>query len=208
MSSPFTYGNLPTIVDPTAWAGRTVEYLLDPGTIQNQLKGQLDAIFRKWTLQIETHIWPKFDLDTWWAGPAVAFVLFSYKGADHSKPMSTSAMHQETTQQYRVTVQARQVAWPLTGKGSVYYLIHAIQAALGGFNIPGTRRGYFTEEHFSEQDSQGRVWLYDMVYNVVFNRQLLEPDYVLANLVEENVAVTATIGSNSSPTDHLVIVPA
>jgi hypothetical protein len=207
MSLTPSYGNLPTVIDPTAWAGRTTNYLLDPGTVQNQLQAQLNLIFQRFSLSISTYVFPKFDFDTWWAGPDIAFVLISYAGADHSKPKSTSAMHQETVQKYRFTIEARQVCWPLTGPGSVYYLLQFIQQAMGGFQVPGTRRGYFTEERFNEQDPQGRVWLYDITYNVVFDRQMLQPIYDLANLVQENVAVTASIGENVSPTEDLVIEP-
>ena len=64
-------------------------------------------------------------------------------------------------------MEARTTAWALSGAGSVYALIDAIEAALTGFPPTGCRNAYFTDERFGEQDSQGKVWLYDMTLNVV-----------------------------------------
>jgi hypothetical protein len=201
-----TYGNLPTIIDPTAWGGRTItppNGLLGVDSIQNQVAAQLTNFFANVAsppLAIPVYVWPNFDLDTWWASSAIAFVLISYSNTNLSKPVSTSAMLQERTLQFKVHVEARQTAWALSGAGSVYALIDTIEAALTGFQPVGCRNAYFTDERFSEQDPQGRVWLYDMTYNVVTMKTKLLPQYDLANLVQETVTV-------EPGGDVLVIVP-
>lgn len=182
MSDP-TYGSLPTLLDPTAWAGRVTGYSLDVGTIQLQLKAQLDAIFTQFDLNIATYIWPKYDLDTWWNDPnqPPAFVLISYKSSDYSQPKSTSAMLQERKMKFVFHVEARTSVWPNTGPGSVYELVEGIEEAMTGFQPKGCRNGFFTDEEFKEQDPQGRIWLYDMTFNVTTMRQKLPANYLLAN---------------------------
>jgi hypothetical protein len=108
-------------------------------------------------------------------------------------------MVQERTLQFKVHVEARKTAWNLSGTGSVYALIDAIESALGGFQPTGCRHAYFTEERFSEQDPQGRVWLYDLTFNVLTVRPRLLPQYALANLQKEIFNVT--------PCGDQVIVP-
>jgi hypothetical protein len=188
MSNP-TYGNLPVVIDPTAWAGRTTNASLTVDSIQNQIAAQLTAFFSAAPLTIPIYVFPNFDLDTWWASNAVAFVLISYSNTSFGKPLATSSMVQERTLQFRVHVEARKISWALSGTGSVYALIEAIEAALTGFQPVGCRNAYFTEERFSEQDPQGRVWLYDLTYNVVTVRPKLLPQYTLANLVQQTVNV-------------------
>jgi len=191
---PPTYGALPVVIDPTAWAGRVITPplgLLTIDTIQDQINAQLTAFFAQLSppLAIRIYTWPNFDLDTWWKGTDVAFVLISYISTDLTKPVATSAMVQERTLKFKLHVEARQVSWKLTGPGSVYALIDAIEAALTGFQPTGCRSSYFTEERFDEQDPQGRVWLYDMTYNVPTMKVKLLPEYALANLVQETVNV-------------------
>ena len=191
MSDP-TYGALPVQIDPTAWGGRTntPAASLTVDSIQNQIAAQLAAFFTSGSLAIPVYIYPAFDLDTWWASSAIAFVLISYSNTGLSKPLATSSMVQERTLQFKIHVEARKTAWNLSGAGSVYALIDAIESALGGFQPTGCRHAYFTEERFSEQDPQGRVWLYDLTFNVLTVRPRLLPQYALANLQKEifNVA--------------------
>lgn len=199
MSTP-PYGSLPTVIDPTAWAGRTVNYPLTIDSIQNQIAAQLTSYFASGGLDISTYIWPNFDLDTWWNSSAIAFVLISYKSSQYSKPMSVDTMLQERTISFSIHVEARQIAWPLTGPGSVYALIDAIEASLQGFQPFGCRNGYFTDERFHEQDPQGRVWLYDMNYNIITMRPKLDPNYVLASLIQAT--------TNVQPSgDQVIVVP-
>ena len=191
MSDP-TYGALPVQIDPPAWGGRTniPPASLTVDSIQNQIAAQLVAFFASGSLAIPVYTYPAFDLDTWWASSAIAFVLISYSNTGLSKPLATSSMVQERTLQFKVHVEARKTAWNLSGAGSVYALIDAIESALGGFQPTGCRHAYFTEERFSEQDPQGRVWLYDLTFNVLTVRPRLLPQYALANLQKEifNVA--------------------
>jgi len=183
------------VIDPTAWGGRTItppKGLLTVDSIQNQVAAQLTDFFanvQSPALQIPVYVFPNFDRDTWWASSAIAFVLISYRSTTLGKPISTSAMLQERTLQFELHVEARTTAWALSGAGSVYALIDAIEAALTGFPPTGCRNAYFTDERFGEQDSQGKVWLYDMTLNVVTVRPKLLPEYALANLVQETVKV-------------------
>ena len=199
-----TYGHLPTIIDPTAWSGRTISPAasLTVDAIQNQIAAQLTAFFASASpaLAIPIYVFPKFDLDTWWKSTAVAFVLISYKSTSLSKPVATSAMVQERTLQYVLHVEARKSAWALKGAGSVYALIDAIEAALSGFQPAGCRNAYFTEERFSEQDPQGRVWLHDLTYNVLTIRPKLLPALALANLAQ------ATFNVEPSG-DQIIVTP-
>ena len=200
MSDP-TYGALPVQIDPTAWGGRTntPAASLTVDSIQNQIAAQLVAFFASGSLAIPVYIYPAFDLDTWWASSAIAFVLISYSNTGLSKPLATSSMVQERTLQFKIHVEARKTAWNLSGTGSVYALIDAIESALGGFQPTGCRHAYFTEERFSEQDPQGRVWLYDLTFNVLTVRPRLLPSYALANLQKEIFNVT--------PSGDQIIVP-
>ena len=200
MSDP-TYGALPVQIDPTAWGGRTntPPASLTVDSIQNQIAAQLVAFFASGSLAIPVYIYPAFDLDTWWASSAIAFVLISYSNTGLSKPLATSSMVQERTLQFKIHVEARKTAWNLSGAGSVYALIDAIESALGGFQPTGCRHAYFTEERFSEQDPQGRVWLYDLTFNVLTIRPRLLPSYALANLQQEIFNVT--------PSGDQIIVP-
>jgi hypothetical protein len=200
MSDP-TYGALPVQIDPTAWGGRTntPTASLTVDSIQNQIAAQLVAFFASGSLAIPVYIYPAFDLDTWWASSAIAFVLISYSNTGLSKPLATSSMVQERTLQFKVHVEARKTAWNLSGVGSVYALIDAIESALGGFQPIGCRHAYFTEERFSEQDPQGRVWLYDLTFNVLTVRPRLLPSYALANLQQAIFNVT--------PSGDQIIVP-
>ena len=200
MSDP-TYGALPVQMDPTAWGGRTntPPASLTVDSIQNQIAAQLAAFFASGSLAIPVYIYPAFDLDTWWASSAIAFVLISYSNTGLSKPLATSSMVQERTLQFKVHVEARKTAWNLSGAGSVYALIDAIESALGGFQPTGCRHAYFTEERFSEQDPQGRVWLYDLTFNVLTIRPRLLPSYTLANLQQAIFNVT--------PSGDQIIVP-
>ena len=200
MSDP-TYGALPVQMDPTAWGGRTntPPASLTVDSIQNQIAAQLVAFFASGSLAIPVYIYPAFDLDTWWASSAIAFVLISYSNTGLSKPLATSSMVQERTLQFKVHVEARKTAWNLSGTGSVYALIDAIESALGGFQPTGCRHAYFTEERFSEQDPQGRVWLYDLTFNVLTIRPRLLPSYALANLQQAIFNVT--------PSGDQIIVP-
>ncbi len=195
------YGTLPVVIDPTAWAGRTENASLTIDSIQNQIAAQLTAFFASASLPISVYTWPAFDCDTWWnSNPSkIAFVLISYSDTNLSKPKSTSSMVQERSLRFKVHVEARNSAWNLSGAGSVYALIEAIEAALSGFMPVGCRHGYFTEERFSEQDSQGRVWLYDMTYEVITMRPALLPQYALANLSQ--------LIFNMTPTGEQVLVP-
>lgn len=207
-----TYGQLPTQEDPLAWGGRTpvapavILGKLTIDAIQDQIAAYLALFFTGATqnpnlppLAISVYTWPKFDLDTWWKGTDIAFVLVSYIGTTLSKPVATSAMVQERTIQYKVHVEARTNSWKLAGDGSVYALVDAIEAALTGFRPIGCRHGYFTEERFSEQDPQGRVWLHDMLYNVVTMKPRLLPAQTLANLQQ--------VTTNVQPGGDVVIVP-
>ena len=200
MSDP-TYGALPVQIDPTAWGGRTntPPASLTVDSIQNQIAAQLVAFFASGSLAIPVYIYPAFDLDTWWASSAIAFVLISYSNTGLSKPLATSSMVQERTLQFKVHVEARKTAWNLSGVGSAYALIDAIESALGGFQPTGCRHAYFTEERFSEQDPQGRVWLYDLTFNVLTIRPRLLPSYALANLQQAIFNVT--------PSGDQIIVP-
>lgn len=152
--------------------------------IQNQIAAQIANFFASGELDIPTYTWPDFDLDTWWKGTSIAFVLLSYSGTVLSKPQSTSSMLQERTVQFKVHVEARQVSWALAGPGSVYALIDAVEAALTGFQPQGCRNSYFTEERFESLVNDGRVWKYDMLYNVVTMRPKLLPQYALAALAQ------------------------
>jgi hypothetical protein len=206
MSSFPTYGQLPTQIDPLAWGGRTTGNKLTVDSIQDQIANYLNLFFTGATqnpnlppLPIRVYVYPEFDLDTWWQGNDIAFVLISYIGTTYGKPISTSSMVQERTLQYKVHVEARTNSWKLRGDGSVYALIEAIEQGLSGFQPVGCRRAYFTEERFSEQDSEGRVWLHDMLYNVVTLRPRLLPAYTLADLQK--------VTYNVEPSGEVINVP-
>ncbi|MGH7077957.1 MAG: Gp37 family protein, partial [Acetobacteraceae bacterium] len=163
----------------------------DVGSIQAAIAAQLEGYFGGSGLAIPVYVFPDFDLDTWWKSGAIAFVLISYQGTRLGKPMTTDAMVQERLLSFDVHVEARQTAWALTGAGSVYALIDAVEAALTGFRPPSCRNAYFAEERFSEQDPEGRVWLYDMRLEVPTLKLKTEPAYALANLVRAQMYVAA-----------------
>ncbi len=187
------YGSLPVWLDPTAWAGRTFAPPAgqDVGTIQGEIAAQLESYFTGAGLNIPVYVFPDFDLDTWWGSAAIAFVLISYHASRFGKPMTTDAMVQERVLSFDVHVEARQTAWALTGPGSVYALVDAVEAALTGFRPTACRNAYFVEERFSEQESEGRVWLYDMRLEVPTLKLKTEPAYALANLVKAQMYAAA-----------------
>ncbi len=195
------YGSGPVWLDPTAWAGRTYTPALgeDVGTIQAAIAAQLASYFSGAGLAIPVYVFPDFDLDTWWASAAIAFVLVSYQGTRFGKPMTTDAMVQERLLTFEVHVEARQTAWALNGAGSVYALVDAIEAALTGFRPPACRNAYFSEERFSEQDPEGRVWLYDMRLEVPTLKLKTAPAYALANLVKGQMYAAALAVANGQP---------
>jgi hypothetical protein len=188
-----SYGSLPVWLDPTAWAGRTYSQPAgqDVGTIQGEIAAQLSGYFASAGLAIPVYVFPDFDQDTWWSSTAIAFVLISYHGTRFGKPMATDAMVQERVIAFDVHVEARQTAWALSGPGSVYALVDAIEAALTGFRAGGCRNAYFVQEQFAEQDSEGRVWLYDMRLEVPTLKLKTEPAYALANLVKAQMYAAA-----------------
>lgn len=196
-----TYGILPVYLDPTAWAGRAYDpaEAQDVGSIQAAIAGQLGAYLTGAGLNIPVYVFPDFDLDTWWQSTAIAFVLISYHGTRFGKPMSTDAMVQERMISFDVHVEARQTAWALTGAGSVYALVDAVEAALTGYRPPSCRNAYFSEERFSEQDAEGRVWLYDMRLEVPTLKLKTEPAYALANLVTAQMYVAALAVAQGAP---------
>lgn len=200
MSSPPTYGDLPVVIDPTAWDGRVYSPAL-PNTIdaiQQLIAATLAAGMTAAGLDIPVYVWNNFDLDTWWASSAIAFILISYQETDASTPLATSAMLQDKTLRFKIHVEARTKCWALTGNGSVYQLIEAIIAYMSGVQYQGCKKAYFTNESFSEQDPQGRVWLYDMTYNVITKRVLQPTAYGLVNL--------AKIINNVQPGGDVVVV--
>ena len=187
------YGNLPVWLDPTAWAGRTFATPpgQDVGTIQGEVAARLSEYFSGAGLNIPVYVFPGFDLDTWWASTAIAFVVISYHGSRFGQPMTTDAMVQERVISFDVHVEARQTAWALTGPGSVYALVDAIEAALTGFRPSACRNAYFVEERFGEQGPEGRIWLYDMRLEVPTLKLKTEPAYALANLVKAQMYAAA-----------------
>jgi hypothetical protein len=202
MSTLPTYGNMPTVIDPTAWSGRTIDppASVNADALQLQIAAQLSSFFQSANLSIPIYIWPNFDLDTWWKGNAIAFVLISLTRATLSKPESTSAMMQEKTWIFTLHVEARKKSWALTGAGSVYALMAAIESALSGFGMPGCRNAYFTEEHWGEERNDGRIWLFDLLYNVVTILPKSLPQYALAELGQ--------LIFNITPSGDEVTVPA
>ncbi len=196
-----SYGSLPVWLDPTAWAGREISPPAgeDIGTLQSAIAAQLTGFFSGAGIAIPVHVFPDFDLDTWWKSAAIAFVLISYHGSKFGRPMSTDAMVQERIVSFDVHVEARQTAWALTGPGSVYALIDAVEAALGGFRVPGCRNAYFVEERFGEQDPTGRVWLYDMRLEVPTLKLKQEPQLALANLVKAQAYTAAVASAGGRP---------
>jgi Gp37 protein len=196
-----SYGNLPVWLDPTAWAGRVFDppNALDVGTIQGQIAAQLSSYFSDAGLSIPVYVFPDFDADSWWSSSAIAFVLISYHSTRFGKPISTDSMVQERTLSFDVHVEARQSAWALTGVGSVYLLIDAVEAALTGFRAAGCRSAYFLEERFSEQEPGGRIWLYDMRLEVPTLRLKQEPAYALASLVRAQAYATALAAAQGAP---------
>ncbi|MGH7056868.1 MAG: Gp37 family protein, partial [Acetobacteraceae bacterium] len=197
----YIYGSGPVWLDPTAWAGRVYAppEPQDVGSIQAAIAAHLGTFLQASGLSIPVYVFPDFDLDTWWASSAIAFVLISYDGTRFGRPMTTDAMVQERTLRFDLHVEARQTAWALNGAGSVYALIDAIEAALGGFRAPACRNAYFAEERFSEQDPQGTVWLYDMRLEVPALKLKVEPSYALANLVKAQVYAAALAVANGAP---------
>ncbi|MGH7118149.1 MAG: Gp37 family protein [Acetobacteraceae bacterium] len=196
-----TYGALPVAIDPTAWTGRSYSPSepQDAGSIQAAIAAQLSEHLSGAGLAIPVYVFPDFDLDTWWQSSAIAFVLVSYHGARFGKPMTTDAMVQERTLSFDVHVEARQTAWALSGAGSVYALVDAVEAALTGYRPPSCRNAYFAEERFAEQDAEGRVWLYDMRLEVPTLKLKTEPAMALANLVRAQMYVAALALANGAP---------
>ncbi len=196
-----SYGSLPVWLDPTAWAGRRLSPPAgqDIGTIQSEIAAQLGGYFSTAGLNIPIYVFPDFDQDTWWNSTAIAFILISYHGSRFGKPMTTDSMVQERIVSFDVHVEARQTAWALTGPGSVYALIDAIEAALTGFRPTSCRNAYFAEERFGEQESEGRVWLYDMRLEVPTLKLKTEPAYALANLVRAQMYVAALAAERQEP---------
>lgn len=195
------YGSLPVWLDPTAWAGRTVSPPAgqDVGTIQGAIAARLQGYFAGAGLEIPVYVFPDFDPDTWWAGPAIAFVLISYRGSRFGRPVATDSMVQERVIEFTLHVEARQTAWALNGPGSVYALIDAIEAALSGFRPAGCRNAYFVEERFAEQESEGRVWLYDMRLAVPGLKLRTEPDFALAALVRAQMYAAVQARAPGAP---------
>ena len=197
-----SYGSLPVWLDPTAWAGRTYSPPAgqDVGTIQTEIAAQLSAYFASAGLGIPVYVFPDFDLDTWWAGTAIAFVLISYEDSRFGKPMSTDAMVQERVLGFDVHVEARRTAWALTGTGSVYLLIDAIEAALTGFRPTACRNAYFVQERFRHKEpDDGRIWLYDLRLEVPTLKLKTEPSYALANLVNAQAYAAAQAVARGAP---------
>jgi hypothetical protein len=189
---------IPVTVDPTAWAGRTFTpaAALDIGAMQNAVAAQLVSFFAGASpaLPISVYSYPDFDLDTWWQGSDIAFVLVRYRETRLTAPRSTDSMVQGRDVEFSIHVEARTTAWALTGAGSVYALIDAIEAALTGFQIPGCHNAYLTEETFGGQDAEGGVWLYDMRLKVPTTRPKQEPAYALVNL---QLAIAAEVAGQS-----------
>ena len=189
-----TYGNLPVVIDPTAWFGRSYSppQAMDVGAIQNQIANQLSTFLASAGLSaIEVYQFPNGDLDTWWNGTSIAFVLVAYQGTRFSKPLDTSAMLQERTIEFEIMILGRTAAWALLGPGSIFALIEAMESALTGFRPQGCRNAYINDERFPERDPQGRVWIYRMQYEIVTFRPKMEPDYILANLTQITNLVAA-----------------
>ncbi len=210
----FSYGSLPVEIDPTAWFGRSHRPALpmDAGAILDQIAGQLRAFLAGAGLSaIAVYEFPDYDLDNWWNGGAPAFLLVAYNGTRFGRPLTTSAMLQERTIEYDVHIVARTIVWPLLGPGSVYALNDGIEAALGGFRPNGCRNAYFTDERFTEQDPEGRIWDYRMTYEVVTMRPKLEPAYVLAKLRQISNLVTqcgnASTGTMTIAADGSLALP-
>ena len=195
------YGSLPVWMDPTAWTGRTISPAAaqDVGTIQGQIAAELSSYFSGAALTIPVYVFPDFDLDTWWNSTAIAFVVISYNATRFGKPISTDTMVQERTISFDLHVEARQTAWALTGAGSVYALIDAIEAALTGFQPVGCRNAYFVHEGFREQKSEGQLWLYDMRLEVPTLKLKTEPTYALANLVRARAYAAAQAVARGAP---------
>jgi hypothetical protein len=142
---------------------------------------------------IAIYDWPNYDLDTWWASGAPAFALIAYTGTTLSKPVDTNTMLQERTIEYAIFLLARQTDWgQVTGVGGPYLAVQAIETALTGFRPNGCRNSYFSQERFSEQDPEGRVWLYRMDYKVITMLVKLAPVYDLALLKQLNFLVADT----------------
>jgi hypothetical protein len=197
-ADPLTYGQLPVGVDPTAWYGRQYNpnISLAVWNVQDQLKHRVTSVFGNIGLPIQAYVYPDFDRDTWWSGPEIGFVLLVYRGTRLSKPLSTDAMVQERTLEFNVVVLARTISWALRGSQSVYALVDAVENALTGFRPHGCRNAYFTDERFTERDSEGGVWLYELKLEVITMRPKMDENYILGQLqdVINQVYMAATPG--------------
>ncbi len=190
---------IPVTMDPTAWGGRIASRALDIGAIQDAIAAQLTGYFAAAPapLPISVYSFPNFDLDTWWKSTSIAFALVRYRETQFGQPDATDSMVQDRTIEFSVHVEAKLSAWAITGTGSVYALIEAIEAALTGFSVPGCRHAYFTEETFDGQDAEGGVWLYDMRLKVPTRRPKQEATYALTKLA--SVLLVEAAGQTPQP---------
>jgi Gp37 protein len=182
MSTP--QPTLPTLIDPTAWSGRTYspELPLDLATAQTAIVGQLQTPFAATPIQVFGY--PDLPDDGWWSQTqAPGYVLVAYDSTEFGPPIATSSMVQERRIDFEVLIIARQIAWGDFGPtGVMQALIKVIKAQLTGFRIPGFRNGYFTGERFREKDPQGRIWVYAMRWRTITMEVKMETKYALAAL--------------------------
>ncbi len=193
-----TYGSLPVEIDPVAWFGRryTPPSPMDVGAIQDQIAGQLRSFLAKANLaSIGVYEFPNYDLDKWWASKSIAFLLVAYSSTRLGQPINSTAMLQERTIEFEIHILARTTAWALLGPGSVFALNDAVEAALTGFRPTGCRNAYFTDERYTQQDPEGKVWDYRMTLNVVTLRPQQAPEMLLANLKQITDLVSTFAGA-------------
>ena len=213
-------GKLPVSVDPTAWFGRTFtpDSPLDVGTVMTEVVTKVTSYFAtdSFLSTLSVYQFPDYDLDTWWSGGTPAFVLVAYVGTSYSKPLDTSAMWQERTIDFDIFVIARQVSWATFNGSGPFYIVDMLERGLTGYRPTGCRNAYFTDERFTEQDPEGRVWLYRMKYNVITMRAKLANTPNLANMTQLT-ALVASLGDQTTasyvvtngvltlPTDTVVV---
>jgi Gp37 protein len=199
-------GTMPVTVDPVYWYGRKNDPVesLDGGdiflAISNQLRKTLDAYGFE---DIAVYDFPNYDLDTWWAGPTPAFVLVAFTGISYGPILSTSLMVQERTIEFAIFLLARQTSWAVfTGPESPYAIIEAIELSLLGFRPPGCRNIAFSDSRYTEQDPEGRIWLYKIQIRVRTMRPMQLPDYRLMNAS----SITTLVGNPQPPITNVYTV--
>ena len=102
----------------------------------------------------------------------IGAALVRYEGAEYGRLMDSSAVVQERTLKFEVTIMMRDLGWSVGGAPAgggtpgAYATIEAVRAALTGFVVPGCEASYPLRERFVKRDKQGGVWIYAITFAI------------------------------------------